>query len=96
MRPLFFNLDSDPQLAQKLAAQTAAEMAELEMRHFPDGESYLRVLTPCQNRSVIIFCNLYQPDSKTLRLIFLAHTPARTRSKPDRTDYPLFGLYAPG
>jgi len=74
MKPLFFNLDSDPQLAANLAEQINADTGQLDMRHFPDGESYLRVMNECDGRSVIIFCNLYQPDSKTLRLIFLADT----------------------
>ncbi|PIE25120.1 MAG: phosphoribosylpyrophosphate synthetase [Neptuniibacter caesariensis] len=74
MSHLFFNLDSDPQLADSITIHLGAEVGQLETRHFPDGESYLRVLNECSNRDVIIFCNLYQPDSKALRLVFLAHT----------------------
>ncbi|MGB0466741.1 MAG: ribose-phosphate pyrophosphokinase [Pontibacterium sp.] len=74
MRPLLFNLASDQTLADNLCALIQAEKGELEQRHFPDGESYLRVLNDCQQRDVIIFCNLYQPDEKTLRLIFLTDT----------------------
>lgn len=74
MKPLFFNLDSATPLADKLCQKLNAEEAELETRQFPDGESYLRVKTECDDRSAIIFCNTYQPDSKILRLIFLSDT----------------------
>jgi ribose-phosphate pyrophosphokinase len=74
MRPILFNLDSDPALATALADTLHADSGELEQRHFPDGESYLRVLNECAGRDAIILCNLADPDSKTLRLLFLADT----------------------
>ena len=73
MQPILFNLDSDPLLAEQIAQQISAEIGELDTRNFPDGESYLRVLSDCEARSVIIFCNLFQPDNKILRLIFLSN-----------------------
>ena len=74
MKPLLFNLDSDAAIASKIHDALHAEMGVLEMRHFPDGESYVRVLSECKDRSVVIFCNLFKPDTKILRLIFLAST----------------------
>ncbi|MAY41129.1 MULTISPECIES: ribose-phosphate pyrophosphokinase [unclassified Neptuniibacter] len=73
MQPILFNLDSDPLLAEQIAQQLSAEIGELDTRSFPDGESYLRVLSDCEARSVIIFCNLFQPNNKILRLIFLSN-----------------------
>jgi len=74
MNPILFNLDSDLSLAQDILEALDAEPGMLETRHFPDGESYLRVLSDCKERSIIIFCNLFQPDDKILRLLFLAST----------------------
>ena len=74
MNPLLINLESDPQQAQAIAHAMQAELGELEQRHFPDGESYLRVLNDCNNRDVVIFCNLARPNEKTLRLLFLIDT----------------------
>lgn len=71
---IVFNLDSDPSLFDKLAETMSATKGELEQRKFPDGESYLRVHTDCSHQDVIIFCNLYQPDDKILRLLFLTST----------------------
>ncbi len=74
MRPLLFNLESDPTLAANLCTALDAEMGELEQRQFPDGESYLRILNDCADRQVVVFCNLVRPDEKTLRLLFLLDT----------------------
>ncbi|WP_028471454.1 ribose-phosphate pyrophosphokinase [Neptunomonas japonica] len=68
---IIFNLDSDPSLFDELAQALLAKKGELEQRRFPDGESYLRVHSDCSHQDVIIFCNLYQPDLKILRLLFL-------------------------
>ncbi len=74
MQPLLFNLDTDPDLGSRLCAGLEAIPAELEQRHFPDGESYLRVHSDPKNRDCLILCNLYRPDNLTLRLLFLADT----------------------
>jgi ribose-phosphate pyrophosphokinase len=76
-----FNLDSDPSLFDKLAEAMSAKKGELEQRKFPDGESYLRVHTDCNLQDVMIFCNLYQPDDKILRLLFLASTLRKMGAK---------------
>ncbi|WP_432698004.1 ribose-phosphate pyrophosphokinase [Marinobacterium sp. YM272] len=74
MRPLLFNLDADPDLGSRLCTALDADHGELEQRHFPDGESYLRVHTAPAKRDCLILCNLYRPDNVTLRLLFLADT----------------------
>ncbi|KAA0874967.1 ribose-phosphate pyrophosphokinase [Nitrincola tapanii] len=74
MKPLVYNLDSDSALAAQLAQALNAEIGSLEIRHFPDGETYLRVLDEQLERPCILFCNLFHPDEKILRLLFLADT----------------------
>lgn len=74
MKPLLFNLDSDPFLANQLRHHLDADSGLLNTRQFPDQETYLRIDSNCQNRDCVIFCNLYQPNSKILPLIFLADT----------------------
>lgn len=74
MKPLLINLQSDPKLEARLLDELQAEQGELELRRFPDEETYLRVLSDCNKRDVVILCNLYQPDNKLLRLILLADT----------------------
>ncbi len=74
MQTILFNLESDVQLESQLLNELNAEKGEMELRRFPDDETYLRVLTDCKDHHVVIFCNLYQPDNKLLRLVLLSDT----------------------
>lgn len=74
MKTILINLESDPQLEIQLLNELNAQKGEIELRRFPDDESYLRVLTDCEDLNVVIFCNLYQPDNKILRLVLLCDT----------------------
>ncbi len=44
------------------------------LRHFPDGESYVRIDAPVADREVILLCTLDRPDDKLLSLLFAAGT----------------------
>ncbi len=41
-------------------------------RHFPDGETYLRLLSEVKGKNIVLVCSLSKPDDKFLPLIFLA------------------------
>ena len=69
-----FSLHEDRGLALRLGESLGLVAGRLEMRQFPDGESYLRVLDDVKNRNVIVFADLYQPDRRTLPLLLLAET----------------------
>ena len=49
-------------------------MGQLEVRHFPDGETYLRALSEIKGRSVILICTLDRPDEKFLPIVFACAT----------------------
>jgi len=57
-------------LCQKLGAIAG----QTDTRHFPDGESYLRIETPVAGRDCIILADLSRPNNKYLPLVFLAAT----------------------
>lgn len=59
---------------QALARTLKAERGEWEWRHFPDGESYVRVMSEVRGKAVAILCSLDRPDEKTLPLLFLTRT----------------------
>lgn len=71
MKPIAFLLNLAPDLTDELASG-AVELGVLETRHFPDGESYLRLLTPVEGRDVLFLCSLDRPDDKVLPLLFAA------------------------
>lgn len=72
--PLLFHVAGSEPLARNLAILTGAEFGRLERRRFPDGETYLRVLTPVAGRPALLFCTLDRPDEKILPLLFAART----------------------
>lgn len=69
-----FSLHEDKALAQRLGESLGLEEGRLDMRHFPDGESYLRILDEVKNRNVVVLADLYQPDRRILPLLLLAET----------------------
>jgi ribose-phosphate pyrophosphokinase len=69
-----FSLHEDNALAQRLGESLGLKEARLDMRHFPDGESYLRILDDVNHRNVVVLADLYQPDRRILPLLLLAET----------------------
>jgi len=72
MRPLLVRLREHDPISAPLARKVGAEIAEIELRHFPDGETYLRYGTSPAGRHVAIVCSLDRPDDKLLPVIFAA------------------------
>lgn len=70
--PVFFALPGNEQLASDLAYLTSGELGSLEVRHFPDGESYVRILSDTKSRDVFIVCTLARPDTQFVPLAFAA------------------------
>ena len=75
--PLLFELKAAPGLAERLCRDLPMEQGQLSRRRFPDGESYVRLLTPVAGREVIVLCTLDRPDEVTLLLLFLAAAARR-------------------
>ena len=74
MRPLLLAYPGSEALAQPLRHALDAEPAGIQMREFPDGETYLRITGEVQNRSVAILCTLREPDLRLLPLVFMTDT----------------------
>lgn len=73
MQSLFAMPGSERQGAE-LAAQLGAELGALEIRRFPDGETYVRIASDVSGRGVVLVCTLARPDDQFLRLVFVART----------------------
>jgi len=74
MKPLILSLDKEDKLAAEIAKQLDCEEGEMILRSFPDGETYLDILSTCEDRRVIIHSSLDHPNDKILPLIFMAET----------------------
>jgi len=74
MMPLLYTWPGYERLGGALAEQLPAEAGELSVRHFPDGESHVRLHVSPAGRKVVIACGLEHPDQKCTGLYFAAKT----------------------
>lgn len=74
IQPLLFDLGVPVSMQRGLIERLDAESGEIGSRKFPDGETYLRILSNCTDRHAIIACSLNAPDAKLLPLLFAADT----------------------
>jgi ribose-phosphate pyrophosphokinase len=72
MKPLLFELSAAPGLCQAIGEHLGCDVGRLSRRNFPDGETYLRFLTPVRGRTVMLLCTLDHPDPKLSPLLFAA------------------------
>lgn len=69
---MLFALPGNESLADSLASKLDLGVGDLEVRRFPDGESYVRYGSDVRNRTVVLVCSLDRPDDKFLPLLFSA------------------------
>jgi ribose-phosphate pyrophosphokinase len=71
---IIFALPGNEEFARRLIAFSGAETGEAEFRSFPDGESYVRVLSDVKDKTAIAVCSLHHPNDQILPLYFLGKT----------------------
>lgn len=64
-------------MAQTLARTLGIDIGGIELRVFPDGETYLRFHSDLSGRRIEIVCTLDRPNEKILPLLFAAATARR-------------------
>lgn len=77
MRPLVFGMPYSRAMADRLALLLGVDAGEIEVRHFPDGDSYVRIIAGgdlVEGRDAIVVATLDRPDAKILPIWFLADT----------------------
>lgn len=78
---IIFALPGNEALADSLARRFDKVQGELVMRNFPDGESYVRILSEVKDKKVVMVCSLHHPDTKLLPLYFLSKTAMELGAK---------------
>ena len=61
-------------LTNRIVDTLQLSLGKLMLRHFPDGETYLRFYDELKNKDILIVTSLDQPDKKILPLLFTAQT----------------------
>lgn len=74
MKKIYFALPGNEDLTEILIQKEKAEKGIVEIRSFPDGETYVRIVSDVKDKKVFLVCTLHLPDSKLLPLYFLAKT----------------------
>ncbi|WP_339864775.1 ribose-phosphate pyrophosphokinase [Paremcibacter congregatus] len=88
MMSVVFSFPDFETVANSIAAVLNIKRGEMLVRHFPDGESYVKLETPVEGQDVIIVCGLDQPDKKVMALMFLTNVAREMGAKS-------IGLVAP-
>jgi ribose-phosphate pyrophosphokinase len=73
MSVVVISMPGNESLADQLAAALVLDRVAATVRHFPDGESHVRVDGAVQGRQALIVCTLDRPDAKLVPLFLLAH-----------------------
>lgn len=74
MIPIIFPMPGNEAFTMHLDRAISCEVGQMEMRRFPDGESYVRLLSQVRERDVIFVCTLDRPDEKMMALYFAVST----------------------
>lgn len=70
--PMFLPLPGNGKFAVGLAGLLGGEVGRIETRRFPDGETYLRLLSEVAGRDIVLVCTLDRPDTKLVSLLIAA------------------------
>jgi ribose-phosphate pyrophosphokinase len=69
---VILSLPGNEDFARGLADVGRYELGELQTRRFPDGETYVRIVSDVKDKAVHLVCTLARPDDNFLRLVFVA------------------------
>jgi len=86
---LVFSLDGHLSAAEKLVSTLSVNVLDdeivmldkLELHHFPDGESYLNILSDVDQQEVVVLCQLHQPNEKIIDLMLFAEAAKQQGAK---------------
>ena len=89
---VIFSLLSNRKLAKRIAKKYGAELGEISIDHFKDGEVLVKTLTNCKDKDVIIFeSTAIKAHERLFELLLLVDSIKRTGSKSIKLYIPYFG-----
>lgn len=74
MKPLVLSMPGSEALAESLVEGLPADRGAMELRPFPDRETYVRIDSPVADRDVLIVAGLNAPDDKLVPVFLVAST----------------------
>jgi len=73
MKPIIFPMPGNELLSDAILKGLGAECGNFAQRQFPDGETYIRILSNVEEKEVIVVCTLHEPNPKLLPLLFICN-----------------------
>lgn len=89
-KKIIFSIQDYKYLQEEVLALGDFERGALEVKIFPDGERYQRILTPVNGRDVVLLGGTIS-DSATLEIYDLAYALIKYGAKSIRLFFPYFG-----
>lgn len=77
-------------LSEHLAAEAGWELASVELKRFPDGESYVRVISPLEDKDVLIVSATF-PDGNIIETLLLHDAVVRRKPASVKLLVPYYG-----
>ncbi|MBN1683824.1 MAG: ribose-phosphate pyrophosphokinase [Gammaproteobacteria bacterium] len=74
MSSILFALPENQLFAKSLVDQLKIPLGDVIFRHFPDGDSYVRIKSEIKDKEVFLLASLNQPDPKVIPLLFFSKT----------------------
>jgi ribose-phosphate pyrophosphokinase len=74
MSRIFFALPGNEKLTESLANKCNSELGVAIIRHFPDGETYIKIESDVKGKQILIVCSFHHPDEKIIPVCFLSQT----------------------
>lgn len=74
MKKLIFALPGNETLTNQLLKHLSLEAGDYLIRSFPDGETYIQIISEVEKREVVLVCTLNLPNEKMVPLFLLAST----------------------
>ncbi len=72
IKTIIFSFPEYKELTKKISNQLDCELGDITVRHFPDGESFVKLNSDVKGKNVILVCGLDNPDKKIMALMFFA------------------------
>lgn len=69
---IIFTFPGFDKITAKIKEQLKLESGDITVRHFPDGESFVKLNTDVKGKKIILVCGLDNPDQKAMALMFFA------------------------
>lgn len=89
-KKIIFSIPSYTYLLDRVVAQGDFEKGEIEVKIFPDGERYQRILSPVNGREVVLIGGTIS-DGDTLEIYDLAYALIKYGAKSIHLVFPYFG-----